>query len=251
MKKVIIFCVIVLLFLISGCQTGQIIEEKILQQNTVERVIDGDTFVLATGEHVRLLHINTPEKDEFCYQEAKEKLAELVLNKTIWLERDMQSTDKYNRSLRYIYLSNNSDKSINEVMVEEGFAVAYILLPNTRYKNAFFKAEENAIESKAGCLWKNKSESCDCLQIIELKTCKEGDYIVLKNNCNDLNLDGWALRDQSRSYYSLSGIIKEGTAIKITRDGWETTHECIWSDYSNTLYIFDNNDGLVLRYYYA
>lgn len=248
MKKLAIL-MILCIFFISGCKTQEI-SQKILEQSQVIRVIDGDTFELASGEHVRLLHINTPEKGENCYSEAKEMLSELVLNKTVFLERDMQDMDKYNRSLRYVYLSNNSAESVNEMLVEKGFAVAYILLPNTKYKSDVLAAEKSAIENREGCLWKNQSEFYGCFQIIELKTCSKGDYVVLKNDCDDIDLDGWFLRDQSRSRYSLSGIIKKGTAIKITYDGWETTHECIWSDYINALYIFDNNDKLVLRYAY-
>ena len=254
MKKEVIFLLVIgAILLISGCGlTGQATEtgQKILDQATVARVIDGDTIELASGETIRLLHINTPEKGEHCYAEAKARLAELVLNRTLFLERDMENKDRYNRSLRYIYLGDDSIESVNQMMVEEGFAVAYILLPNTKYKNAFFEAEKSAISEKAGCLWQNQSKLYNCLQVIELKTCNEGDYALLKNNCDDINLDGWSLRDQSRSHYSLNGIIEEGASIRITRDAWETTHECIWSDYSNTLYIFDSNNSLVLRYGY-
>lgn len=235
---------------ISGCQTGSITEEKILEQAQVARIIDGDTLELASGETVRLLHINTAEKGEFCYQEAKTKLAELVLNKTIFFERDMQSRDKYNRSLRYIYLSNNSSKSVNQMLVENGYAIAYILLPNTKYKNTFYGAEEQAIKNKIGCLWQNQSELRNCLKVLELKTCNEGDYIVLGNFCNSIALNGWTLRDQSRSRYLLSGIIGAGSSINITREGWKTTHDCIWNDYSSTLFVFDKQERLVLKHQY-
>lgn len=251
MKKWLVIIFIAVLLFISGCETAKIVEnnEKILEQNKVIRVIDGDTFVLATGEHVRMLHINTPEKGEHCYQEAKTMLAELVLNKKIWLERDMQSTDKYNRSLRYVYLGNESMESVNEMMVESGFAVTYVLLPNTKYKNAFFEAEGQAIENKAGCLWQNQSEFLNCIKVVEIAKCPD-DYVVLANVCGDINLSGWTMQDESRSRYSFSGIIERDSAIKIMHGGWETTHECIWSDYSNTLYMFDSNNQLVLRYHY-
>ena len=49
----------------------------------VERVIDGDTIVLDNEEHVRLLGINTPEKNEKYYPEAKDFLEKEVLNKTV------------------------------------------------------------------------------------------------------------------------------------------------------------------------
>src|SRR3989344_4938496 len=49
----------------------------------VTRVIDGDTLELSTGEKVRLLGINTPEKGSTNYLEAKKFTENLVLNKTV------------------------------------------------------------------------------------------------------------------------------------------------------------------------
>lgn len=237
---------------ISGCEIANKrpeSSEKILDQSTVSRIIDGDTLELASGEKVRLLHINTPEKNEFCGSEATEKLKELVLNKTVWLERDMQSFDKYNRSLRYIYL-DSSEKSANQILVEEGFAIVYVLLPNTKYHSEFIEAEEQAIANKKGCLWQNQSEFYDCFGVQELAKCEQGDFVILKNKCDDINLEGWLLRGQGRSRYSLSGIFNANSTINITREGWQTTHDCIWNDFSDTLFLFDSENRLVLRYYY-
>ena len=48
-----------------------LIEKEIV---IVKRVIDGDTIELESGERVRLLGINTPEKGEWLYEEAKKFL---------------------------------------------------------------------------------------------------------------------------------------------------------------------------------
>ena len=48
--------------------TGKTTLEAQYETGLVERIIDGDTFVLDTGEHVRLVCINTPEKGEAYYQ---------------------------------------------------------------------------------------------------------------------------------------------------------------------------------------
>ena len=49
------------------------------------RIIDGDTIVV-NNVSIRLLGMNTPERGEKYYQEAKNYLALLISNKTIWLE---------------------------------------------------------------------------------------------------------------------------------------------------------------------
>ena len=45
----------------------------------VERVIDGDTLI-ADGKSTRLLGINSPERGELYYAEAKQFLEEMTLN---------------------------------------------------------------------------------------------------------------------------------------------------------------------------
>ena len=51
----------------------------------VKRVIDGDTIVVGENTSVRLFGINSPEKGEIYYEEAKEFLDDLILNKTIFI----------------------------------------------------------------------------------------------------------------------------------------------------------------------
>ena len=51
----------------------------------INRIIDGDT-VKTNETSIRLLGINSPEKKEQYYQEAKDFLNEEVLNKTVKIE---------------------------------------------------------------------------------------------------------------------------------------------------------------------
>ena len=60
---------------------------------TVARVIDGDTLELANGKRIRLLGIDAPEKGQFFYEEARERLKELVEGKRVFLERDVSNSD--------------------------------------------------------------------------------------------------------------------------------------------------------------
>lgn len=121
-------------------------------QNTyfVNRVIDGDTFVLKNKERVRLIGVNTPERGEHCYQEAKDKLEDLVLNENVTLEKDVSDRDRYKRWLRYVY----KDKSfINLILVKQGYAYATPYPPDIKYKELFQKAENQAKNQGIGCLW--------------------------------------------------------------------------------------------------
>lgn len=122
----------------------------------VTRIVDGDTFVIDTGQKVRYIGINAPElhvlttKIPDCYGlEAKAKDSELILGKRVTLIKDVSETDKYGRLLRYVYVG---DDFINRDLVEQGFAQIDTFPPDVKYKSVFLKAQKDARENKRG-LW--------------------------------------------------------------------------------------------------
>jgi micrococcal nuclease len=116
---------------------------------TITKVIDGDT-VVAEGESIRLIGIDTDERGYPCYTEAKKRMEELVLNKEVILEQDSDDKDQYDRYLRYIFIG---EQNINLQMVREGLAVARFYPENVRYKNEIVQAESAARSAKIGCKW--------------------------------------------------------------------------------------------------
>ena len=116
----------------------------------VTKVIDGDTVVVLGGEHIRLLNIDADEKNYPCYEAAKGRLEQLVLNKDVVLKKDITDLDKYGRCLRTIFLDN---KNIGLELVKEGFAIARFYEPDISYKIEIQNAEKYAIENKVGCKW--------------------------------------------------------------------------------------------------
>lgn len=87
----------------------------------VSRVIDGDTVELASGERVRLLGIDTPERGECHFGTASEAMAGLVLGERVTLTRDGDDRDHYDRLLRYIDVGS-TDAGLT--LIEEGLAIA-------------------------------------------------------------------------------------------------------------------------------
>jgi micrococcal nuclease len=49
----------------------------------VQRVIDGNTFELTDGQHVRLIGIDAPEAGETCSTQATQQLSSLISGKTV------------------------------------------------------------------------------------------------------------------------------------------------------------------------
>ena len=80
-----------------------------LPDNYVTRVIDGDTFVLANEQKVRLICVDTPELGDTDSYESKEFLESLILDKEVRLEKDVSETDKYGRLLRYVWVETDTD----------------------------------------------------------------------------------------------------------------------------------------------
>ncbi len=114
------------------------------------KVIDGDTFMIEGGYSVRILGIDADERGHPCYEEAKQALEELILNKEVKLEKGKEDQDQWCRYLRYVFLS---DQNISLELVKEGLAVARFSPEDVKYKEEIAQAEREAIENKVGCKW--------------------------------------------------------------------------------------------------
>lgn len=120
---------------------------------TVIRVIDGDTVdVRIAGQagdvRVRYVGVNTPERDEPCYQEATNANRMLVQDQTVTLVRDQSDTDRFGRLLRYIYVG---DTFVNAQLVEQGFAEAVLYEPDDAHFSQFRELENTARAANRGC----------------------------------------------------------------------------------------------------
>lgn len=165
-KFLFLFLVIIL---ISGCSgvskkiinsiTGSAVEEVVIKEGpfNVTNIVDGDTIDLKNFGRVRLSGINTPETGECHYNEARDKLEELVLGKEVFLEKDKGDIDKYGRKLRYVYLN---DLMVNKLLVEQGYAKVYDKYEeDTKRYDELKEAEKNAL-SLGVWVCKDLKESC-------------------------------------------------------------------------------------------
>ena len=105
---------------------------------SIDRVVDGDTvdisidlgFDLTKKERVRLAGIDTPEprtkdtKEKELGYEAKEFL-EIHLMKASKLTVKTEKDGKYGRMLGWLYKTEEDEVSINELMIDKGYAWAY------------------------------------------------------------------------------------------------------------------------------
>jgi len=127
---VIILVFVILIFLNYDLQNALQEYEK-LPDSYVATVIDGDTIKLASGDIVRLLCIDAPEKGKEGYEEARDFLESLILNKEVILESDIEDKDKYNRLLRYVYLNTSEEMIfVNKEIYLAGYGEMLVIPPS-------------------------------------------------------------------------------------------------------------------------
>lgn len=80
---------------------------------------------------------------------ARDYLLNLVLNKRVRLIAEKEDRDQYGRLLRYVYLGN---RSINEEMVDKGYAESYFLGKNDLLKARYDSLQLAAYRNRHG-LW--------------------------------------------------------------------------------------------------
>jgi len=144
-------------------------EENDYSDIYVKRVVDGDTLLLANGERVRLIGIDTPEihesrklkKDSERSNQDKSTIKKLgmrsfdftkklVEGKRVSLEFDAERFDRYKRILAYVYLKDGT--FVNAEIVKQGYASLLTIPPNVKYADLFLKLYQEARENKRG-LW--------------------------------------------------------------------------------------------------
>ena len=225
---------IILLIIVLGIFYYNLTNFTIYQRQTalVNRVIDGDTLELENNQRVRLKGINTPEKSQPYYEQAKSFLG-LIENKTIGLE--IYGTDMYGRKLTYVFYNN---QLINEQILKSGFAHLYYYDKDKYYKrlkNAEAQARKDELR-----IWE-KSPQYSCLKLIELKyketeRCTNQEQLIIQNLCQDMQV---IIKDDATHIYSEN--IKTGVFTK--------NFSCIWNNDGDSLYIYDDS-GLLLFYRY-
>jgi len=115
------------------------------------RVIDGDTIdvrINGTKYRVRYVGMNTPERDQPCYNEATDANRSMLEGQTLTLVKDTSETDQYGRLLRYIYAG---DVFVNEELVRQGYAEVVRYDPDNAYWSAFRDLEQEAAQANRGC----------------------------------------------------------------------------------------------------
>lgn len=122
------------------------------EYGVVTHVIDGDTVDvrLDNGQVVRVRYIgvDTPERDEPCFNQATAANIALVSGQRVRLVRDVSNTDRFDRLLRYVYVGNTF---VNRELVAQGWARAVLFEPDRLHYETFRELERQAARANLGC----------------------------------------------------------------------------------------------------
>lgn len=203
----------------------------------VERVIDGDTLVDSNGTVYRLLGINTPEKNQAYYNEAKDFLMEIE-DKFVLVLRDFEDEGKYNRKLRYVFYNN---RFLNIEILEKGFGTCF-MIGDLKYENKLKNAERFSSENGIG-LWEKSTDKCSgCIKLTELNPVDE--FFILRNRCDfNCDLNGWIVKDNANHFFKLKKIMA-GENEKYDSKGK------IWNNDGDRFFMRDAKGKLVIFYEY-
>lgn len=146
-RRLFLVCVLVALSA-AGCS----VVAQPASSCTVQRIIDGDTFVCETGERVRLILVNTPEmSDAPLGRLARAFLVDLMPPGTeVEIEMDVSERDRYGRLLAYVWLRDG--RMVNRVLAREGYAQVMVVPPDVRHVDTIRAAADSARMDGAG-LW--------------------------------------------------------------------------------------------------
>jgi micrococcal nuclease len=227
---------------LTGCNLGQPSDATGTPEDTirVRHVVDGDTIELIDGRKVRYLGVNTPEQGQPFYEEAKQINANLVENQAVRLEFDVETIDRYGRTLAHVFVS---DVHVNLELIRQGYANVYTVPPNLKYNEEFLAAEREAREQQRG-LW---AQSGAPIRITDLDPSDE--WVEFTNQGDQpIDLSGYTLKDEANHIYEFDDFtLQAAKSVRLyTGNGQNTSTKLYWGLGDNTVWN-SNGDTAYLR----
>jgi len=178
------------------------------KKGTIIAVYDGDTFTLDNGEKIRLRGANTPElrpKEAFGL-EARDAVADLLLNQTVYLSYGDVERDGYGRLIASV---RTEDTDVATFLLENGLAHAFFIPPEKLDTPKLLEAQQQAQTQKIG-LWSIRRYQSD-LHMTSFHANAPGD--------DDRNVNGEYIRVTNTTSHTLN--LQEYTIQNLRGDTWQ------------------------------
>lgn len=244
----------------------------------LDYVVDGDTIrVLINGrsESVRLIGIDTPEtKDpnrtlQPFGPEASAFTTRLLAGKRVWLERDVQERDRYDRLLAYVYYEDPDGSwtangrrfaQANLRIALSGLADLLTIPPDVQYAELYLYAVRTAREAGRG-MWgapvprdsttrDSGSEATVRIKCVFYNPAgvDDGKEVVTLEVLAAVDTSGWTIHDDASTPHVFalpSRSFNPGDIITVPNHG-----KPVWNNNGDTVTLVDRAGGQVdtLRY---
>jgi micrococcal nuclease len=234
---------------------------------TVVRVNDGDSVVVETGAsdvEVRMMGINSPEREECFGLEAEDRLIALVDGQEVGLEEVGQ--DQFDRTLAYVWLG---DLLVNLDQVDGGFAIATTPPEDgDPHGETVLDAEEAAFEAGQGMWSETACGASGLLPEVEVDGPASsfdprgpdeevlGEEWVALTAVEAVELGGWVIRDESSEHrcHLPSGLtIEPGDVLRVasTDPCWDPGERSVWNNGGDMALLLDTTGRVVARHRYS
>jgi len=225
-------------------------------------VLDGDSIkaeVEGSSEEIRLLGINTPERDECWSQEARQATKDLL--ETGSLTMVSAGRDRFGRLLGYV---GTDGQFVNAALVAEGHATT--ITNDHAYLDEFRDAEQTAFEAGLG-LWGASACGPDLGTRVQIDRVdgnppgrdddpRDGESATIVNEGSEsVDLDEWVLRDESSTHryeFPSGTTLGPGDDVEVFSicgvhehcfGEWNT----VWSNGRGTALLLDRSGNVVDR----
>jgi len=245
----------------------------------VTEVVDGDTIEVTIDSQafaVRYIGIDTPEPGDPGGVEAKAKNSELVSDQVVTLGRDVSETDRFDRLLRYVYLSDGT--FVNAELVRSGYARAKAYQPDVKCQVLLEQIQGEAQVSGLG-LWAQPAAtimpigSVTAIQVVVDPACsqfnapgddnnnKNEEYACFTNQgAESVNMAGWMLKDSYGWSFTFPDFsLGVGASVRV-RTGcgtntqgdlyWCRNETAVWNNGGDCVYLLNGEGEKVSEYCY-
>ena len=233
---------------------------------TVTRHVDGDTFEVAIAdpaygmravERVRLAGIDTPERDEPLFAEARAHVERRAGAGPVYLAFDFRRRDQFDRLLAFVYLPDGT--LLNAELIETGLAVVYRGDDLMYFLPQFEDLEREARSRELG-VWRGKARAG--VIIVAIANHSRDEHVLLRNDGNaPVDISGWRLLDDDGDALMIpSHVVLAPGASLAAGSGTgcvETHHPCrqlstknIWSNSGDVAELRDGRGTVVHTFRY-
>lgn len=251
---------------VAGLERYQDADLRLMTPGTITRHVDGDTFEVAIAdpprgmravERVRLMGIDTPERDEPLFAEARAHVERRAGAGLVYLAFDFRRRDQFDRLLAFVYLPDGT--LLNAELLETGLAVVY-RGDDLMYFLPQFEDLERASRSRELGVWHGRAGSG--VIIVDIANQSRDEHVLLRNDGDTaVDISGWRILDDDGDGLMIPShvVLAPGDTLAVGSGTGcvETHHPCrqlstknIWSNSGDVAELRDGRGAVVHSYRY-